>query len=267
VSTPDPNRFSAALITGASSGIGAALATLLPAPARLLLSGRDHAALERVRAGLPEPARVELVVADLARAADRDAVIAAGEAAGIDLLINNAGLGAFGRVVEIDPAREQEMAEVNVVAPVVLTRALLPGMLARAQASGRRGGIIIVSSVVGFAPMPRLATYAATKAFDLHYAEALATELARQPIDVLALCPGATETAFHARAGLPETSLVVHTAEQVAREALDALGRRSVHVVGSLNRATALSLRLLPRLLTRAGTAHATTRIARKRQP
>ncbi|MBV8165351.1 MAG: SDR family NAD(P)-dependent oxidoreductase, partial [Alphaproteobacteria bacterium] len=167
MSTQDPTRFRAALITGASSGIGAALAGLLPPPTKLLLSGRDAAALARVRDALPEPGRVEIVVADLSRAEDRQRVIAAGDAAGVDLLVNNAGLGAFGRVVENDPAREAEMAEVNVVAPVVLTRALLPGMLDRARSRGTRAGVIIVSSVVGFGPMPRLATYAATKAFDL----------------------------------------------------------------------------------------------------
>lgn len=266
--TRDPTRFRAALITGASSGIGAALAALLPAPTRLVLTGRDRAALERVRDGLPSPDRVAIVIADLARAADRDRVAGEGEAAGIDLLVNNAGLGAFGRVVENDPAREAEMAEVNVVAPVVLTRALLPGMLARAEATKRRAGVIIVSSVVGFGPMPRLATYAATKAFDLHYAEGLASELKNSPVDVLALCPGATRTAFHDRAGLPrESSPFEHSAERVAREALAALGRRTVHVVGSTNRATALSLRMIPRLLTRAGTAAAMARIARKRNP
>ena len=268
MSAPDPSRFRAALITGASSGIGAALAALLPAPTRLLLSGRDAAALARVRDGLPEPGRVEIVVADLTRAEDRQRVITAGDAAGIDLLVNNAGLGAFGRVVENDPAREAEMAEVNVVAPVVLTRALLPGMLDRARTSGTRAGVIIVSSVVGFGPMPRLATYAATKAFDLHYAEGLAAELARDPVDVLALCPGATRTAFHDRAGLPrESSPFEHTAERVAREALGALGRRTVHVVGGTNRATALGLRLLPRPLIRAGAAAATARLARRRKP
>src|SRR3954470_11785175 len=80
VSAQDPNRFRAALITGASSGIGAALAALLPPPTRLLLSGRDVAALERVRDGLPEPGRVAIVVADLTRAADRDRIAAAGDA-------------------------------------------------------------------------------------------------------------------------------------------------------------------------------------------
>jgi short-subunit dehydrogenase len=259
-----PNRFRSALITGASSGIGAAFAPLLPPPTALLLTGRDPVALERVRAALPTPERVELLVADLRLPAERARVIAAAEARGIDLLINNAGLGVFGPVADNDPALEAAMAEVNVVAPVVLTRALLPGMLARARADGTRGGIIIVSSVAGFAPMARLATYAATKAFDLHYAEALATELAHEPIDVLALCPGATRTAFQTRAGLPGGTPMSHSAERVAADGLAALGKRTVHVVGGANHAAALSLRLLPRSLILKSVAAVNARLARK---
>ncbi len=265
MSALDPNRFRSALITGASSGIGAAFARLLPAETALLLTGRDRAALQQLRDGLAEPDRVVIVVADLAVAADRERLIAAAESRGIDLLINNAGLGAFGPVLENDARREAEMAEVNVVAPVVLTRALLPGMLSRAQAGGRRGGVIVVSSVVGFGPVPRFATYAATKAFDLHYAEALATELADSPIDVLALCPGATRTAFGQRAGTPKgPTALSHSADRVAREGLAALGRGPVHVVGGANLATALSLRLLPRPLIRRGVAAVNARLARR---
>jgi short-subunit dehydrogenase len=265
VSALEPSRFRSALITGASSGIGAAFAALLPPPTALLLTGRDRAALERVREGLAAPERVALAVADLAVAADRARLIEAAEARGIDLLINNAGLGAFGPVLDNDPRAEAEMAEVNVVAPVVLTRALLPGMLARAGAEGRRGGIIIVSSVAGFAPMARFATYAATKAFDLHYAEALATELAGTAIDVLALCPGATKTAFGVRAGIPRSPVsLAHSAERVARAGLAALGRRTVEVVGTANLAAALSLRLLPRPLIRRSVAAVNAQLARR---
>ena len=264
MSAREPTRFRSALVTGASSGIGAAFARLLPAETRLLLTGRDRTALERLRDELAAPERVDIVVADLALATERPRVIDAAEARAIDLLINNAGLGAFGPVIDNDPAREAEMAEVNVVAPVVLTRALLPGMLARARADGRRGGIIVVASVAAFAPMARFATYAATKAFDLHYAEALASELAGSPIDVLALCPGATRTAFGARAGLPGGSPVSHSAERVARDGLAALGRRTVEVVGAANLAAALSLRHLPRPLIRRGVAAVSARIARR---
>jgi short-subunit dehydrogenase len=264
VTATQPNGFRSALITGASSGIGAAFARLLPAATALLLTGRDGAALATLRGTLATPERIETLVADLSVPADRARLIAAAEARHIDLLINNAGLGAFGPVIDNDPALELMMAEVNVVAPVVLTRALLPGMVARAQADGRRGGIIILSSVAGFAPMARLATYAATKAFDLHYAEALASELAGRPIDVLALCPGATRTAFQARSGLPGGAPFEHSAERVAQDGLAALGHRTVHVVGGINRATAVSLRHLPRALIVRGVAAASARLARR---
>jgi hypothetical protein len=264
VTASAPNGFRSALITGASSGIGAAFATLMPAETALLLTGRDGAALERLRDGLPAPERILCVSADLTLAADRERLIAAAAARDIDLLINNAGLGAFGRVIDNDPRAEFAMTEVNVVAPVVLTRALLPGMLERARRDGRRAGVIMLSSVAGFGPMARLGTYAATKAFDLHYAEALASELAREPIDVLALCPGATRTAFQHRAGLPGGAPIEHSAERVAQEGLAALGRRTVHVVGGANRFAAHSLRLLPRPLIRRSVAAATARLARR---
>ncbi len=246
-----------ALITGASSGIGAAFARALPARTALLLTGRDEARLSALAAELTaaRPEReVATVAADLASDAGRRAVAEAGEAAEIDLLINNAGLGRIGPVVENPPEREREMVDVNCLAPVVLTRALLPGMIARAKAARRRAGVIVVSSTAAFAPLPLFATYAATKAFDLYYAEGLAGELEGEPVDVLALCPGATETDFFRRAGAAGLRDVPRTsARRVAGEGLAALGRRSVHVVGQGGRAYAVASRLLPRQLMRSG--------------
>ena len=242
-------RYRFALITGATSGIGEALAKALPAETGLLLTGRDGERLAALEAELGGgDRRVETLVADLSRDAGRDAVIAAAEALPIDLLINNAGLGQVGQVLEIPAAREREMAEVNVVAPVVLTRALLPGMLQRARAERRRAGVIVVASILAFQPAPMMATYAASKAFDLHYAEALAAELAGQPVDVLALCPGGTRTRFGERAGIhARRSDGWDSPARVAREALEALGQRSVHVVGGRNRLVTAAPRFLPR--------------------
>ncbi len=241
------HRF--ALITGATSGIGEALAKTLPAETGLLLTGRDGERLAALEAELSHGKRqVETLVADLAEDAGREAVIAAAEALPLDLLVNNAGIGQVGRVLEIPAAREREMTEVNVVAPVVLTRALLPGMLTRARSERRRAGLILVASIMAFQPAPMMATYAASKAFDLHYAEALAAELAGQPIDVLALCPGGTRTRFGARAGIQAgRSDGWDSPERVAREALAALGQRSVHVVGGRNRLVTSVPRFLPR--------------------
>ena len=242
-----------ALITGATSGIGEALAKALPASTGLLLTGRDGERLAALKAELGDAPGggdrpVETLVADLAEDAGRDAVIAAAENLQLDLLVNNAGTGQIGPVLEIPAAREREVAEVNVVAPVVLTRALLPGMLARARTDRRRAGLIVVASIMAFQPAPMMATYAASKAFDLHYAEALAAELAGQPIDVLALCPGGTRTRFGERAGIhARHSNGWDSPERVAREALAALGQRSVHIVGGRNRLVTTMPRFLPR--------------------
>ena len=241
--------YRAALVTGASSGIGEAFARALPDATSLVLTGRDMAALDALAADLARPGRrVEVVTADLATDPGRDRVIEAGEAAGIDLLVNNAGLGYFAPVPRNTIAQERAMVEVNVTTPVVLTRALLPGMLARAAEAGTRAGIVVVSSISAFLPVSRLTTYAATKAFDLHYAEALAFDLEGQPCDVLALCPGFTKTKFGDRSGMK--SWMFHDGADpadVARAALDGLGRKRVVAIGSGSIMTPLMARLLPR--------------------
>ena len=238
-----------AVITGATSGIGEAFARALPAATGLLLTGRDGERLASLKGELAAEGRaVEVVTADLSDDAGRSAVIEAAAELPVELLINNAGLGQAGRVVDNSLAREREMVEVNVVAPVVLTRALLPGMIDRAHAEGRHAGVIVVASILGFIPTPMMATYAASKAFDLYYAEALAAELSGQPVDILALCPGGTRTRFGERAGMKSFSPgLSDSPTRVAREALGALGRRPVHVVGGRNRVVTSLPRLMPR--------------------
>ncbi len=241
-----------ALITGASSGIGEAFARELPRETGLLLTGRDGARLDALAEELGGGRRVETLVADLAEDAGRAALIARAEGLPLDLLVNNAGLGHFGALTDSTAEREAEMIQVNCLAPVLLTRALLPGMLARAEQSGRPAGIVIVASTAAFFPLPRLATYSATKAFDLIFAESLAGELHGRPVDVLALCPGPTRSSFFARAGLDGMGPMA-SAGQVAREGVAALGRRTVHVVGGGNRLAATASRFTPRALLRAG--------------
>ena len=244
-----------ALITGATSGIGEAFARLLPAATGLLLTGRDEARLAALAGQLGGDGRcIETLAADLAQEAGRQALIARALELPPDLLINNAGFGQFGRFAENPPEREAEMVAVNCLAPVVLTRALLPGMLVAARDDGGRAGVIVVASTAAFFPLPRLSTYTATKAFDLAFAESLADELRGQPVDVLGLCPGPTETSFFERAGMGSASpFTKASAEQVAREGLDALGRRTVHVVGGANRLATGASRFAPRALLRAG--------------
>ena len=244
-----PGEFRSALVTGASSGIGEAFARGLPRRTALLLAGRDRDSLNRIAQDLTSAERtVRIFAGDLAEAEGRAGVIAAAESAAVDLVINNAGIGRLGRIVDNPEDRESEMVRVNALAPVEICRGLLPGMLRRAEATGARAGLINVSSAAAFQPMPFFATYAASKAFLLHYTEALAEELSDRPIDVLALCPGATRTRFFARAGVEKPSFAtLHEPERVVREGLQALGHRTVHIVGPGNYLATAAIRFLPR--------------------
>ncbi|MGF1639588.1 MAG: SDR family NAD(P)-dependent oxidoreductase [Rhodospirillales bacterium] len=248
-------------MTGATSGIGAAFAAELPKTTDLLLTGRDADKLAAAQSALARVGRtVETMVADLGDEAAVQTLIDRAERFGIDLLINNAGTGRLGAVIDNAPEAERETVMVNVVAVVALTRGLLPGIIARARKGRRRGGVIIVSSTAAFAPVPFFATYAASKAFDLHFAEALAEELRDRPVDVLALCPGATRTAFGTRAGYESGSVPGATdPASVARQGLAALGGRSVHVTGFINQ-LGLGPLLAPRRLV-AGTIGAAVRL------
>jgi hypothetical protein len=249
----------AALITGASSGIGEAFARVLPETTSLLLTGRRADRLAALAAELTRPGRrVETVAADLGTEAGCAAVIERARGFGIELLVCNAGIGFQGTVGKIPRASERATVAVNVAATVDLVAALLPEMLQAARSGGRRAGIIIVSSTAAYGAMPEVATYAASKAFGLHFAESLAAELAGAPADVLALLPGYTATEFFARAGMAAPAKA-DSPEQVAREALQALGRRRVHFVGTrwpdlklfLARNPVLKIWRLPRLLRR----------------
>ena len=222
--------YRTALITGASSGLGAAFARILPASTDLLLTGASAERLARNAAPLAQPGRrVESLVADLATESGRAALAEAALKRSTDLFICNAGIGWSGPFLETSLATQRKSLAVNVTAMVELLHALLPAMIARARREERRAGVIIVSSMGAFGAAPGLACYGAAKAFDLHLARSLTEELADQPIDVLALCPTYTETGFFARAGLPAPHRAM-PAEAVAREAMDALGRRSLHL-------------------------------------
>lgn len=258
-----PGRYRMALITGATSGIGAAFAAALPRETGLLLTGRDAARLDAEAAKHTAGGRtVETLAADLSSETGRRALIGRAETLPIDLLINNAGFGAFGPCLENDRETELGMVAVNVTAVVELTHALLPRMIERARAGGGRAGMIVVSSTVAFVPMPMMATYAATKTFELSFAEALAEELRDAPADVLVFCPGATRTGFFRRAHMPDSFLrYAEDPDDVARKALAALGRQRVQVSrGSVG--LALSTISVPRRIVAAGAKRFIRRIA-----
>jgi short-subunit dehydrogenase len=231
---PPPRR---AVITGASSGIGGAFARELAPDADLLLTGRDAPALEALAAELRAAAaagegrerEVRVVTADLAVPAERAELVAAAAAFAPDLLVNDAGLGTWGEFLEDPPGRVEASVLVDVLAPVVLARALLPGMIERAAADGGRAGLINLSSTLAFTPVPQGSVYGASKAFLLAFTEALAAELGGRPVDVLAVCPGPVRTDFYRRAGFPGgPPPFAYAPGRVARRALADLGRHTV---------------------------------------
>ena len=172
----------------------------------------------------------------------------------VDVLVNNAGLGAFGRFEKIDPARDAEMLQVNVVALTELTRALLPAMLAR-----RSGKIVLVASTASFLPCPNLAVYAATKAYVRSFGEALSEELKGSGVTVNVLCPGTTSTEFFAVAGGTLSSVQMQrlmSPEAVAKIAYAGIARgERVTIAGLANRILAFGAIHMPHFLTLPATA------------
>lgn len=241
----------AALITGASAGIGEAFARELAAQGMdLVLVARRKEKLDALAVELAQAHKVRtLVVAqDLADPKAAAVIKAAVTESGytVGLLVNNAGFGALGQIETLPLERQLEMVDVNCKAPVALTKAFVDGMVARGK-----GGIIFLSSTASFQPTPNFATYSATKAFARYWGEALHHELAPKGVAVLALCPGYTETEFqdvahtHGSPGGLPASLpkdVVHTA-------LDALGRKASVVDGVVNRWAIRLGSFLPRRL------------------
>lgn len=238
-----------ALVTGASAGIGRALAEeLASGGAHLVLTARRVDRLEGLATLLKAKyqTRTEIVAADLTQPKASRAIYDFTRSKGIqiDLLVNNAGFGAFGYIQEIQEDRLLEMIQVNCAAVVQLTRLYIPEMVER-----RAGDILIVSSVAAFQALPFNAVYAATKAFDLLFAEGIAEEVGKFGVRVCALCPGSTTTEFQQVAEQPDRIFrVAETAEKVARVGLEGLaaGKSSV-ISGRKNWWMVQAERLAPR--------------------
>lgn len=243
----------AALITGASSGIGAAIARELHRRGNhVVLVARRADLLDELAGTLGD--RVSVLPADLSRRTDRAGLPQRVEELGlwIDTLVNNAGLATMGPQHRADPAAELNLVEVNVAAVVDLCARFVPAMVAH-----RRGAVLNVASVGAFGPLPGQAVYGAAKAFVLSYTHALRAELRGTGVTASTLCPGPVDTGFGEAAGfsMQEARKVLPAplwveVDDVARAGVDGLvAGRAVILPGRANRAAAAIYHLAPRRL------------------
>ena len=239
-----------ALVTGASAGIGRALAEQLAAQGvNLVLTARRADRLAKLADDVRTRHKVqtEVFAGDLARTLTPVEVLRFTEQKRlpIEVLINNAGFGAYGEFLKIDSQRLLDMVQVNVASVVHLTHLFLPPMIERGS-----GYIMVVASTAAFQPVPYISTYAATKGFDLLFAEGLAEEVRRHGVNVCALCPGSTASEFNEVAGHPPIPGSQESSEKVARVGLQALAEGKPRVIsGTRNWLSVEAQRLAPRRL------------------
>lgn len=250
----------AALITGASAGLGKEFAWLFAA------DGHDVVLVARRKEKLDELAKeiqakhanvkAHVVAEDLASPGASERIVKALGDLGVEIefLVNNAGFGGTGPFAESDLGRQLEMVQVNVTVLITLTRLLLPAMIAR-----QSGRILNIGSTAGFVPGPYMSVYYASKAFVNSFTEALSVELAGTGVTTTVSCPGATATEFAAVAGNDKSALFksgVATAAEVAKDGYEAMKRGEVlAVVGASNKMKIASLRFAPRGIVRNMTA------------
>ena len=250
-----------AVITGASRGIGESYARQLAARGYALhLVGRDAERLASVAHALraAHNVPVEEIIMDLARPDSAEmlyAEVRSRRTAPVDLLVNNAGFGLHGDFIDLPTPRLQEMICLHVLTVTKLMRLFLPEMRAR-----RSGAIINVASIAGLLPIPYVAVYSATKAFQISLGLSISDEVRRDGVVVQTCCPGQTLTDFHATAGRnrPGAHGSEQTAAQVVAESLTALDRgKSFVITGFRNRLLMRAQRLVPRALVRWATIRA----------
>jgi short-subunit dehydrogenase len=237
-----------ALVTGGSSGIGAAIAKQLAARgADLVLTARRKDALAGVAAACTG-VRVDVVTGDLGKDFGPDAVWAAATAAGpIDILINNAGFGAFRGFAITEWSRDAEMIQLNMTSLVELTKRFL-------DQQRPRGYLVNIASIGAYQSVPNMTLYAASKAFVRNFTEGLHVELRGSGISATCVCPGGTETAFHAAAGAGDYGWVANasmmSAERVAEITVKAMIAKKRNVIpGLINKLSCFGVRLVPRAL------------------
>jgi short-subunit dehydrogenase len=240
------------LVTGASAGIGEAFAR------RLARDGYDVTLVARRRdrldglageIGREHGVTAEVMEADLVTGEGCGRVEEYLRANEIDVLVNNAGFGTFGEFHALPLEREVDEIRLNVLALVRLTHAALAGMVERG-----RGGVINLASMAAFQPIPHNATYAATKAYVLHFSEAVHEEVRKSGVTVTAVCPGPVRTEFQEVAGIdadkfPTGWTEVETVIDVAMNAMR--GGRAYCIPGAVNQMMAASVRMAPRFMAR----------------
>ena len=237
-----------AVITGASSGIGKALASEFAAGGfNLFLTGRNEVALAEVAAECARRHSVEteIVPADLSTREGVESLVAAlgSKPYTFDVLVNNAGFGIQGSFASTSIDENIDLLNVQLTAALTLTRKMLPAMVSRG-----RGRILFVASVYSFSPVPLQSVYAASKAFLLSFSSSLANELRKTGVTVTLFCPGVTQTEFRSRAGIAErNSRSGMTAEAAGRVAyIETLRGTHIVVPGFFNRIFVFVVRLLP---------------------
>jgi uncharacterized protein len=242
-----------ALVTGASGGIGADIATLLAAQKHnLVLVARSREKLAELGKKLETEHGVTVTIlpADLTDPLAPEAIAAAlrDKSIEVDILVNNAGLGSYGHFAEIDARTDLGLIALNVTSLTHMSKLFLPPMLAR-----KHGRIMNVGSTAGFAPGPLMAVYYATKAYVLSLSVAIANEVQGTGVTVTCLCPGATRTAFDTTAGTDKTKLFkggVMSSMDVAKAGVAAMLRGElICVPGFMNRLKASTAGLAPRSL------------------
>ena len=252
----DLNRYGNwALITGAASGLGREFAREIAAQnINCVLVDIDSLGIQTLEQELIEDHSIEAraIESNLAEHQFLNKLLPQIDDLNIGLLINNAGIACCGAVASRDPERMSDLIKVNCLAPVLLTRSLLPGMLERKQ-----GAIVFVSSLQAFISSPFEATYCASKAFNLHFGESLWGELRKQPVDCITVCPAGMKTDFFRSQGLSKDEceklwkVSTHPSE-VAQLTLRKLGKKSV-VSPRASMAVSMLTRLLPRQLITRG--------------
>jgi short-subunit dehydrogenase len=234
-----------AVVTGASRGIGAAYARALAVRQYdLLLVSRDKSRLEQLVNELRVAVEVSYDSLDLSESGAGHRLYAAARErrASVDVLVQNAGFGFYGKFADMPMPKVHEMLRLHQSTIVESTRLFLPDMIER-----RSGAIILVSSIAGFFSVPYLAEYAASKAFQIQFGRALAEEVRPHGVTIQVCCPGTTDTEFHATAGFQSQHPMGSQApERVVSASLAALGRRTVVTIGWRGRLLALVSRVVP---------------------